>query len=151
MGVVAVVALLVGVGGTTAAFLLYEPVMERLDPPEYTYNVAIFLRADVTVAQREALKAALDGVDVPGGVRYESREEAYENFKELYKDEPELVESVRPDTLPESFRFETTGTNKNFDCGLLDPVKDLPGIDDISVTRFSKDDRESPMRQLSCP
>jgi cell division protein FtsX len=148
---VAVVALLVGVGGTAAAFLLYEPVMERLDPPEYTYSVAIFLKADVTDAQRQALKEALDGAGIPGGVEYESREQAYANFKKLYKDSPELIEKVRPDTLPESFQFETKGTNKDFDCGLLAPVKDLPGIDDVTVTRFSKDDRKNPMKRLSCP
>ena len=94
--VVAAVALLAGIGGTTAAFLLYEPVMDRLDPPEYTYNVSIFLKADVTDAQRDALKAALDGLHIPGGVEYESREQAYERFRELYKDSPDLTESVRP-------------------------------------------------------
>lgn len=149
--VVAAVALLVGVGGTAAAFLLYEPVMERLDPPEYSYNVSIFLRADVTDPQRDALRAALDGIDVPGGVEYESREQAYANFKELYKDSPDLVAKVSPDTLPESFRFGTKGTNKTFDCGLLAPVKDLPGVDDITVSRFSKDDRERPIMRQACP
>jgi cell division protein FtsX len=146
--VVALVALLVGIGGTVAGFLLYGPVMERLDPPEYTYNVSLFLTADVTGAQRDALRAALSGID---GVEYQSREQAYENFKELYRDSPDLVEKVRPDALPESFRFETTGTNRTFDCGLLAPAKDLPGVDDITVTRFSKDDREQPMLRQSCP
>ncbi len=142
--VVAVVGVLVGVGGTTAAFLLYD----RLDVPEYTFDVTVFLTADVTDANREAVRSALSGV---AGVRYESREEAYENFKELYTDEPELVESVRPDTLPASFQFQTEGTE--FDCGILAPLHDHPGVDEIVVSGWPKDrnDRDLRPRPVSCP
>lgn len=144
----AVIALVVGVGLGAGGVLVAPWVAARLDPPEYMFGVNIFLRAGVTDAQRDEVRAGLAGID---GVRYESREQAYENFKELYKDSPDLVDSVKPDTLPESFRFERRGTETEFDCGLIAPVKDLSAVDDISVTRFSRDDEKSPMKEVHCP
>jgi cell division transport system permease protein len=39
-------------------------------------------------------------------VFYESKEDAYERFTELFRDQPNLVESVDPDVLPASFRVK---------------------------------------------
>jgi hypothetical protein len=144
LALVAVVALLVGIGGTSAAFLLYD----RFNVPEYTFNVSVFLKADVTDADRDAVRSALAGIDTLDGVEYESREQAYENFKEIYRDSPDLIESVRPDTLPESFRFQTKGTD--FDCRILAPALALPAVDDVYVAGISKENKELPVKDVYC-
>jgi cell division protein FtsX len=36
---------------------------------------------------------------------YESNEQAYERFKEQFKDAPDLIAATRPETLPASYRF----------------------------------------------
>ncbi|GIJ74855.1 hypothetical protein Voc01_097720 [Virgisporangium ochraceum] len=132
--VVAVAALLVGAGATMAAFVL-PGLYHRLNPTEYTFEVSVWLKSDISVADRDAVRSGLAGIETVDGVRYESREQAYERLKRLFEDSPELVESVTPDLLPESFYFETE--RAEFDCGILDPVADLPAVDDITVMKVS--------------
>ena len=45
-------------------------------------------------------------------VVFESKEEAYERFKEQFKDTPEIVENTSPDVLPESFRVKLKDPTK---------------------------------------
>jgi cell division transport system permease protein len=128
------VALLVGVGASTAAFLL-PSLYHRPNPTEYTFEVSVWLKPDISAADRDAVRSGLAGIDTIAGVKYESREQAYENFKNLYKDSPDLVESVKADSLPESFYFETK--RAEFDCGMLEPVTDLPAVDNVTVMKVS--------------
>jgi cell division protein FtsX len=64
-----------------------------------------FLPHQTTDEVRARVGTVLAGSPGVGSVDYESREEAYRRFAELYRDSPDLVESVRPDSLPESWRF----------------------------------------------
>jgi cell division transport system permease protein len=70
---------------------------------------AVFLREDVTNAQRDAVRAALAHDPVVQTFAHQSREEAFERFEQLWRDEPDAVRSVGPLTLPESFRVQLTG------------------------------------------
>jgi cell division transport system permease protein len=94
-------------------------------------EVSIFLKADITDEQRSALDQELraDPLVASNGVTYESREEAYNNFKQLYRDSPDLVESVKPDTLPESFRVKLKDPEKFKE--ISERYKDKAGVDDI--------------------
>jgi cell division transport system permease protein len=69
-------------------------------------EVSIFLRTDVTDAQRTAINAAIDGNPLVLNKVYETREQAFEKFKELWKDSPDFIKSVGPDSLPESYRVK---------------------------------------------
>jgi hypothetical protein len=68
-------------------------------------EVAVFLRDDVTAAQRTALQSTLRDDPRVRDLRLESRAEAFERFRELWKDSPDFVRSVGPANLPESFRL----------------------------------------------
>jgi len=68
-------------------------------------DISIFLVADVTDAQRTALYDALRADPAVRDLRYESREEAYEKFAALWRDSPDLVAAVSPESMPESFRL----------------------------------------------
>jgi cell division transport system permease protein len=92
-------------------------------------EVSIFLKADVTDDQRSSLDNELRRDPLVQEVTYESREEAYNNFKQLYRDSPDLVESVKPDTLPESFRVKLKDPQKFKE--ISERYKDRDGVDDI--------------------
>jgi cell division transport system permease protein len=69
-------------------------------------QVSIFLADDVTDEQRTAIETQLkDSPEVKSYI-YESKEEAYERFKQQFSQQPELVENTPADALPESFRVE---------------------------------------------
>jgi cell division transport system permease protein len=73
---------------------------------EEASEVSIFLTENVTEAQRTALHQSLKADPRVRGLRFESRQEAYERFRELWKDSPDFVAAVAPDSLPESFRMD---------------------------------------------
>jgi cell division protein FtsX len=49
--------------------------------------------------------AALRTFRLIGDVLFETRQEAYARFKEQYRDAPDLVESTKPEALPQSERL----------------------------------------------
>ncbi len=66
----------------------------------------------VTDAQREQIKADLESLKpLVEEVYYESQAEAFSRFKEQFKNSP-IVENVREDALPESFRVKLSDPTK---------------------------------------
>jgi cell division transport system permease protein len=75
-------------------------------------EVSIFLKQDVTQAQRDQLRSELDEMPDVERVYFESRDEAYTRFKEQFKDSPDIVANTTPDVLPESFRVKLKDPKK---------------------------------------
>jgi cell division transport system permease protein len=92
---------LLGAGG-----LLYLQVEKAKDLLFFKVEVTVFLKDDITAEQRSALDVKLRGDSLVKDVEHETRDEAYRRFKELFKDTPDLVENVKPEALPESFRVK---------------------------------------------
>jgi hypothetical protein len=97
--------------------------------PDDATDVSIFLRQDITGQQREALQEALRADPLVRNVLFETREQAYRKFQELWRDSPDFVASVNASQLPESFRME-----------LIRPAQyprfaasytDRPGVEDV--------------------
>jgi len=62
-------------------------------------EVSIFLKEDVTQAQRDQLQAELQAMPDVQRVFFETKEEAYERFKEQFKDTPDIVANTTPDEI----------------------------------------------------
>jgi cell division transport system permease protein len=94
-----------------ASLLLSEQVELATDDWVGKVEVSIFLCDGrtcpaITPEQQETLRTELEDHAVVQEVFYESKEDAYERFTELFRDQPNLVESVDPDVLPASFRVK---------------------------------------------
>jgi cell division transport system permease protein len=61
---------------------------------------------DITEAQRTSIRNELEANSLVEQVYYESKEEAYQHFKQQFANNPEIVSSVTADSLPESFRVK---------------------------------------------
>ncbi|GAB3799493.1 permease-like cell division protein FtsX [Micromonospora zhanjiangensis] len=92
-------------------------------------QVAIFLSKEVTDAQRTSLDAALKSDPLVSKVIYESKDDAYKNFKEMWRDAPDLVNAIKPDTLPESYRVKLKNPEEYQQ--IKDKYKNTEGIDEI--------------------
>ncbi|GIE95834.1 permease-like cell division protein FtsX [Paractinoplanes rishiriensis] len=112
-----------------ASVLLYMQVDQMKNYYYGEIEVSIFLRTDVTEAQRQAIDQAIDGNTLVANKTYETREEAFRRFKELWADSPDFVNSVGPNSLPESFRVKLKDPEqyKTF----ADQMQGMPGIQDI--------------------
>lgn len=60
----------------------------------------------ITRAQRIALAKEIGKIPGIKSMRFESQQEAYENFQHTYKDNKALVQATRPSDMPESFRLQ---------------------------------------------
>jgi cell division transport system permease protein len=92
-------------------------------------EIPVFLNDDITDAQRASLDAWLRSDPRLRQVRYESRETAYEKFRQMYRHAPDLVAAVKPGQLPESFRIEVArGTAWT---ALRDEIQARPGVEEV--------------------
>jgi cell division transport system permease protein len=112
-----------------ASVLMYMQV-DRMKTFYYgEIEVSIFLREDVTDAQSSAIAQAIDQSPLVASKTFESREQAFEKFKVLWRDSPDFIKSVGPESLPASYRVKLKNPEqyKSFAAG----VQSLPGIQDI--------------------
>jgi cell division transport system permease protein len=89
-----------------ASTLMYLQVGQMKDFYYAKIEVSIFLTADITDGQRAGIDAALTASPLVRDKVYETKAQALARFRKMYQDSPALVDVVRPDTLPESFRVK---------------------------------------------
>ena len=133
MTVATVITITVSLALLGSGLLMTMQVQETRERLFAEVEVSIFLHDDITPSQRQALEDDLRDNPVVDEVIYESKEEAYENFQEIFADDPALVDSVTPELLPASYRV-----------GLVDPQEfaavesqfaGYPGVEEVADQR----------------
>jgi len=112
-----------------ASVLLYMQVDQMKNYYYGEIEVSIFLRTDVTDAQRSAIDQAISGNPLVSDKTYETRAEAFTRFQQLWADSPDFVKSVGPDSLPESFRVKLKDPEQY--KAFADQIKSMEGIQDV--------------------
>jgi cell division transport system permease protein len=96
-------------------------------------EVAVFLKRDVTAEEKDSIQRDLLAMTEVASVTYESKQQAYETFKKLFRDEPDIVQNTTADALPESFRVKLKDPNEF--TVVRDRLEGRPGIDQIQDER----------------
>jgi len=123
-----------------AAWLVRAQVNEMKDYWYDKVEVTVFLcggnstspncgRKDVTQEQRNQIQTALQSTPQVKEVFYESKADAFQRFKEQFKDSPDLVNNVSDDALPESFRVKLK--NPEQFAVVASAFQDQPGVDSV--------------------
>lgn len=112
-----------------ASLLMYLQVDKMKEFYFAQVEVSIYLKNDVTPEQRADLESKLKSDSLVKEVIYESKEQAYENFKKMFSDAKEMVESVGPGEMPESFRVKLVDP-KQF-AAIDSSYREAPGISSI--------------------
>jgi cell division transport system permease protein len=112
-----------------ASLLLYMQVNSMKTFFYDKIEVSIFLKPDVTDAQRSSLKNDLSTDPLVQNVIYESRDVAWQRFKTQFADAPDLVNATKPDSLPESFRVKLKNAEQF--QSISDKYKGRDGISEI--------------------
>ncbi len=94
-------------------------------------EINLFLRTDASEPQIEAIQAKIASMPEIKEYRYVSREEALQEFREMFKDKRELVENVDPSILPPSFRLKLKDPEQ-VDV-VADQLSGLPGVDEVQT------------------
>jgi cell division transport system permease protein len=73
---------------------------------EEKVEINVFLKDDIAQDQSTTLGKDLVGMPEVSKVDYVSKEQAYEEYKEMFSGSPQLVQNVDPAALPASFRVK---------------------------------------------
>jgi cell division transport system permease protein len=96
---------------------------------EARVEISAYLRDDASPGEIEALESQLSGYDEVQTVTYVSKAEAYEDFKQLYRNNPEYYEHIGPEALPASLRIKLTDATYTQEVAAR--IQGAPGIDDV--------------------
>ena len=69
-------------------------------------SVEAFFPPDATQEEIDKVRSAVEGYPEVTSVNYVSKEEAFAQFKETFRDKPELYENLDPDVLPASLQLQ---------------------------------------------
>lgn len=108
MTVAMIITMAVSLAMLGASGLLWMQVDNMRDLYYAEVEVRIFLAADITEEERAELENALTADPLVERYEHQTKEEAYEQFKVLFADAPDLVEATSPERLPESFQLHLT-------------------------------------------
>jgi len=92
-------------------------------------EISMFLNDNITQEQTNAIRADLEENSLVETVIYESKEQAFQNAQKLFANDPELLKSLDPDTLPASFRVKLVDPEQ-FDV-VASQFEDYPGIEEV--------------------
>jgi cell division transport system permease protein len=127
-GIITVAVSLCVLGG---ALLLSRLVDHGTQQWKDGVELEVFMNVKATSGQTESLNRALkDDKDVKR-FRYLSKQDAYDEFKRLFSDQPDLVSTTGPEDLPASYRVapdraELTQT-------VADRYETRPGVDEVKT------------------
>src|SRR5262245_11219920 len=113
-----------------SSVLLYLQVNKMREVYFENVEVSVFLKTlDVTPDQKAAIQSQLDGDNLVQRFEFETKEQAYNRFKEIYAAAPELIEQTKPESLPESYRVKLKDPNQ-FET-FKAKYANMPGVDTI--------------------
>jgi cell division transport system permease protein len=94
----------------------------------------VFMKPDATPEQNEQVKNALDSAkgESVKDYTYLDQQAAYAEFKDLFSDKPELIDSVTPEVLPPSYRVVPVDANPDEVATLGQQFENAPGVREVT-------------------
>lgn len=97
-------------------------------------RIIVYFQIEAEESEIFAVRDALQDTGKTADVKYVSKDEAFEIYKEFAKNDPLLVEMTSPDILPAS--LEVDAKEPTFLPEIADFLKNQPGVDEV---QFQKD------------
>ena len=96
-------------------------------------DLSIFLAPDAPQAQAEAIERKLAGMPEVRSFKYYDHDKAYEEFKEMFKNSPEEIQSVTAQDLPTSYRIVPKRAEDA--KSIADRFKNDPGVIEVALAQ----------------
>jgi cell division transport system permease protein len=94
-------------------------------------ELEIFMKVSASKSQTQAVADQLNADPNVKSVRFLNHQDAYNEFKKLFADQPVLVENETPEGLPESFRVVPKTPQLTTTIG--NTFENVPGVDQINT------------------
>ena len=129
MTTAAVITMMVSLSLVAAALLMRQAVNKAAVQWKGGVELSIFLQPDVTDNQRTAVGRELSGMQEVKKIRYVDKPAAYGEFKQMFANTPDLVNSLGVADMPPSYRVVPTKAEDVQAIG--DRFKDQPGVKEV--------------------
>jgi hypothetical protein len=93
-------------------------------------SLAVVLSLGATDAEIGAVRARLEGIPDATRLTYVDQDDAYDEFAQLFRDSPEMLDSVAPEDLPVSFRLSLGDSDPG---SIAAELMSVPGVADVIV------------------
>jgi cell division transport system permease protein len=111
--------------------IIQDGVANATERWEGGIEFVIFLNPDSSEEQVDSIGGDLGESPAIQSFEFFDQEAAYEEFKELFADSPEFIESVTPDVLPPSYRVVPVDKEANAVADLGSQFKSKAGVREI--------------------
>lgn len=109
-------------------------------------DAEVFMKTAATASQTAAVRNAIRRSHLVRKFAFLSRDDAYREFRRLFRDHPDLTAAIDRDLLPASFRLELVHGAKRGPLGRA--LQRLPGVDQVKIVATAAE-REKILRKLS--
>ena len=126
-GVLTICVCLTAIGG---AFLIYDFNHHGKERFKGGVKFEIFMNVDATQQQIQGVEKELKNSPDIKSFTFLTKQDAYKEFQRLFRDQPDLVNSVDPNALPTSFRVSPKKAEQTE--VLAKQYQTLPGVDQVA-------------------
>ncbi|MEX2293784.1 MAG: permease-like cell division protein FtsX [Acidimicrobiales bacterium] len=114
-----------------SALLLRQGVENANDRFKGGIEFIVYLQPQITEDQKASVQRDLDSNPDVKSFTFVNQDETYEEFKRLFQNSPQLVETVTPDILPPSFRVAPRIQDPEVVKALGDQFQGKPGVYEV--------------------
>jgi len=114
-----------------SALLIRQGVQNATQRWNNGIEFIVFMNPEVSPEQDAAVEAALEDSPQVDSYTYIDKEQAYEEFQDLFADTPGMVDSVTPEILPPSYRVVPRDTEAASIQALGETFESKPGVREV--------------------
>jgi cell division transport system permease protein len=112
-----------------ASLVMYHQIDQMKATFINNVEVSIFISKDATTQDIATIGTSLKGDSLVKSVQFENHDQAYEKFKQMAANEPNLVAVTTAANLPESYRIKLKDPSKFSEINAK--YKDMQGVDNV--------------------
>jgi cell division transport system permease protein len=124
----AVLTVAVSLAMVAASYLIGAGISNSFLGLRSDVQLFIYMNPAATQEQIDSVRAELDGSPQVGSVEFFDRERSFQEFQRLFEDQPELVSTITPEELPQSFRIRPVSTDADVVSSLGSAFQPKPGV-----------------------
>lgn len=110
--------------------LVFSEIMRKtVRSWEEEIDIEVFLRDDITPEQSKELQRAITSMPEVLAVKYISKDDALNEFKDIHSESPAMWEGIDKDALPAAYRVDLKNPKRAEDVSAR--LEGLPGTDEV--------------------
>ena len=124
----AVLTVAVSLAMVAASYLIGAGINNSFLGLRSDVDLFVYMNPAATAEQIKAMEKTLDSSPQVGEFDFYDSARSYDEFKRLFRDQPDLVNTIKPEDLPQSFRLKPKSTDAEIVSSLGDELEAKEGV-----------------------